>query len=45
MTDRPKKANLLFMKTSILLPFVYLDISPTHGIIGGAIQMNLQPAF
>ena len=41
MTEPAEKNELLVYENVDTAPFVYFDISPTHGILGGAIQIEL----
>src|SRR5258706_7230804 len=41
MTEPTEKNELLVYENVDTAPFVYFDISPAHGIIGGAIQIEL----
>jgi hypothetical protein len=40
MTEPAEKAELIYENVDTA-PFVYFDISPAHGITGGAIQIEL----
>jgi hypothetical protein len=41
MTEPTEKNDLIVYENVDTAPFVYFDISPTHGILGGAIQIEL----
>ncbi len=41
MTEPTEKNELLIYESVDTAPFVYFDISPAHGIMGGAIQIEL----
>jgi len=41
MTEPAEKSELIVYENVDTAPFVYFDISPTHGILGGAIQIEL----
>ena len=41
MTEPAEKNELLVYENVDTAPFVYFDLSPTHGILGGAIQIEL----
>jgi len=45
MTEQAEKSELILLKNGRYCALVYFDISPTHGILGGAIQVNCAPAF
>ena len=43
MTDTPSSSNLLPLgyKTVTTCPLIYFDFVPTHGILAGAVQIEL----
>ena len=41
MTEPAGKSELIVYENVDTAPFVYFDLSPTHGILGGAIQIEL----
>jgi hypothetical protein len=41
MTEPADKSELIVHETVDTAPFVYFDLSPTHGILGGTIQVEL----
>src|SRR5882762_3749177 len=41
MTKPAEKNELIIYENVDTAPFVYFDLSPTHGILGGAIQIEL----
>ena len=41
MTEPADKNELIVYENVDTAPFVYFDLSPTHGILGGAIQIEL----
>jgi hypothetical protein len=41
MTEPADKSELIIYENVDTAPFVYFDMSPTHGILGGAIQIEL----
>ena len=41
MTEPAEKNELVVYENVDTAPFVYFDLSPTHGILGGAIQIEL----
>src|SRR5437667_11714191 len=41
MTEPAEKNELLGYENVDTAPFVYFDLTPTHGIFGGAIQIEL----
>jgi len=41
MIEPTEKNELIIYENVDTAPFVYFDISPAHGIIGGAIQIEL----
>jgi hypothetical protein len=41
MTEPAENNELLIYENVDTAPFVYFDISPTHGILSGAIQIEL----
>jgi hypothetical protein len=41
MTEPTEKNKLIIYKNVDTAPFVYFDMSPAHGIMGGAIQIEL----
>ena len=41
MTEPAQKNELLVYENVDTAPFVYFDLTPTHGIFGGAIQIEL----
>ena len=41
MTEPAEKSELIVYENVDTAPFVYFDISPTHGVLGGAIQIEL----
>jgi hypothetical protein len=41
MTEPTEKNELIIYENVDTAPFVYFDISPTHGILSGAIQIEL----
>jgi hypothetical protein len=41
MTEPAEKNEFLVYENVDTAPFVYFDLSPTHGILGGAIQIEL----
>jgi hypothetical protein len=41
MTEPAEKSELIVYENVDIAPFVYFDISPTHGILSGAIQIEL----
>src|ERR1700692_189654 len=41
MTEPTEKHELIIYENIDTAPFVYFDISPAHGITGGAIQIEL----
>ena len=41
MTEPTEKNELIIYENVDTAPFVYFDISPTHGILNGAIQIEL----
>ena len=41
MTEPAEKNELIVYENVDTAPFVYFDLTPTHGILGGAIQIEL----
>src|SRR4030081_2337007 len=41
MTEPADKNEVVVYENVDTAPFVYFDLSPTHGILGGAIQIEL----
>jgi hypothetical protein len=41
MTEPAEKNELIVYENVDTAPFVYFDLSPTHGILGGTIQIEL----
>src|ERR1700682_5511131 len=41
MTEPTEKNELIIYENIDTAPFVYFDMSPAHGIMGGAIQIEL----
>src|ERR1700680_901722 len=41
MTEPTEKNELIMYENVNTAPFVYFDLTPTHGILGGAIQIEV----
>ena len=41
MTEPAEKNELIVYENVDTAPFVYFDLCPTHGILGGAVQIEL----